>query len=493
MTKNKQIAMWLPLVILILIATSCSSGAPPGESGNNENAVISNSSKTVEESTDDTPELPAPEDAEAKNQFANSSPERDTDVGLKNIKIDTAEMTLSDTQKAVIEYFDDDYLYVPSYEFLRRYPAVFLGAQLRVSGLVAKTISMDSDNYEIVLQFWEYDDDGEFIERQYFLLTGKTGQAWYMEGDTLEAFGRYEGVETVVIDGTSYTIPKIHAYSSYIGVGLESYEFVQKFDATFIKKVAKVIFGDDIEVRKPVADVDVPEWALLMWEEVGASTENPPIYVVEREDQSNAKFTKFFFLTSTNKDVWGDNRIEVAKDYGNSSIERSVEFAADFSHFFMFTYDTDMESLTLEYYDSNLNKMWKREFEETTSAMYDFTKNNLYLAVNNELYIINIQTGEDTFEPSYVGPKKAIRKLGDGILMISEGKSDGVMKVGLDGRIIWKTNLQEDTYDVAGVQLVGDNIVIEQYYWNSPDDYGTHFLVLNNADGSLIADAVSVG
>ena len=76
--------------------------------------------------------------------------------------------------------------------------------------------------------------------------------------------------------------------------------------------------------------------------------------------------------------------------------------------------------------------------------------------------------------------------------MISENKSDGIMKVGLDGKIIWKTNLQNDTSSVDGVQIVDGNIVVQQYYWTSPEEHGTHYIVLNDNDGSVIVDAVSL-
>ena len=497
MNKIKHVTTWLLLLCMVLTMASCGSGSEETDT------VISNSSKPVEVQNDAAPVELTPEEVEAKEQFANSTPENDTDVGLKNIKIDTAEMSLSDEQEAVIKYFDDDYLYVPSYEFLRRYPNVFTGAQLTIWGSIKKVISMDAENYEAVL--WlnvghaelEYPDISAEYEGDYILITGETGQAWFMEGDTLKIYGRYSGVETVTIDGTSYTIPKVTVHDAYFDTSTapnDIYRYIQKFDMGFVKKVASTVFGNDIEVRKPIADVDVPMDILAMQLESGVGDGETPYYVVEREDQSNAKFSKFFFYTSTDNDAWGGKRIAVAKDTTayNTPIERSVEFAADFSHFFMFTYDTDLETLTLEYYDSNLNKMWKREFEETTTAMYDYTKNNIYLAANNELYIINIETGEDTYAPSYVGAKKAIRKLNDGILMISESKSDGVMKAGLDGHIIWKTNLQEDTYSVDGVQLIDRNIVVQQYYWNDPSNSGTHFIVLNSEDGSVIADAVSI-
>lgn len=470
----------------------------------------SNSSNSDADSTKPTSNLSKPDSNidnypqetasdEKKELFANSTPENDTDVGLKNIKIDNAERQLSDQQKAVLSYFDDDYLIPPSYEFLRRYPNVFNGAQIRIWGTVKKVISMDAEKYEMILWFgvgqaeYGYVDETSEYNGHYLYLTGKTGSAWFMEGDTLLVYGRYIGVKTTDIDGTSYTIPQINVYREYFDTSTapnDIYRYIEKCSADDIKIIAESIFGSNIEVRVPIPGTDVQQDIYGLWCETSGG--KSPYYTVELENQSNAKFTKYFFDASADM-AGGSTRIQDAKDALNpSGIERYIEFAADFEHFFLFTYDTNLENLTLEYYDSTLNKIWKREFPETTNAQYDYTKNNIYLVANNELYTINIETGEDTFSPSYVGEKTAIRKLSDGILLISKNKSDGVMKISLDGDIIWKTNLAEDTHSVDGIQLIGETIVLDQYYWNAAEDYGTHYVVFDNATGKVIVDAVTI-
>ena len=424
-----------------------------------------------------------------------ATPENDTNIGLKNIKIDNTSVDLTEEQRTVLEYFDDDYLTVPSYEFLRRYPDVFDGAQLCIWGTVKKVLSLDSNTVEMVLwldvgpveyeYFWEYPE----YEGNYILLNGQVGNISYMEGDTLLVYGRYNGIETIEMDGVSYTIPKVNMQSAYFDTSTapnDIYRYIPKFDMPFIKQVAETIFGD-IEIREPIVGTDIPEEQYWLWEETCGQM---PCYVVELENQSNAKFTKFFFYTDISSDVYGGDRIEDAKDsMGTSSIYRAIEFAADFEHFFLFTYDNSLEILTLEYYDASLTKIWEREFMETTSAGYDYTAHNIYLAANNELYIIDLETGEDTYAPAYVGEKLEIRKLSDAILLIAPNKSEGVMKMGLDGSLIWKTNLNSDTAAVAGVQIIEDRIVISQY---SSEDYTTHYLVIDNETGDIIQDAISI-
>lgn len=410
MKMTKHILAGL-LALLLLVTVGCS--------GKND-GVISNQSKPKQDAESESSEPVTSEQLEAAKKFKKSTPENDTDVGLKNIKIDNADLSLTDEQRTVLKYFDEDYLNYPTYEALRRYPVVFEGAQLHLWGSVKKVLSLSKDSIEMV--FWvnasSYEIGHGIAEPgAYVLLSGKVGNVSYMEEDVLEVYGRYVGIETIEVDGVSYTIPKINMYQAYITDGMPGHapHTTPKSDLSTIKSVATAIFGDDIEIRNPVLGVDITGDRALMLEHLMAQWgQEIPYLLVELEDQSNAKFSKYLFNTSM-----GD--ITPLKDGSDESvIERKFEFAADFSHYFLFTFNTELETLTLEYYDHDLNKIWKREFEETTNANYDYTKNNIYLTANNELYIINIETGEDTFAPTYVGPKKGIRKLDDGILLVSE-------------------------------------------------------------------------
>lgn len=483
----KKVIGILLTVAMVISLVACGTGKSKAPKGEKENGT----------------ENPTANEETVQN-YENSSAENDTDLGLRTIKIDSAAFKeLSADRQLVIEYFDDDYLSVPDYDFLRRYPAILQDAQLTIWGTVTDVISWTPDTFELILYMnigpaeyeYEYEDNWAAYGGGEILVTGESSEVAYMEGDTIEIYGRFVGIENTTVDGQSYTIPHIvmqKALYDDSSAPQDIYRYIPKFDYNFIKNVATVIFGEDIEVREPIVGTDITEMQYAIWEEVNGAM---PCYVVELENQSNAKFSKYFFFTDASTDAYGGNRIEVASDaMGYSDIYRAIEFSADFSHYFLFTYDQSLGNLTLEYYDLEFNKLWKREFSETTSANYDYTKNNIYLVANNELYIINTETGEDTFSPAYVGEKVAIRKLSDGILLISKGKSDGIMKVGLDGEIIWKTNLADDTYDAGGIQIVGNNIVAMQYYLNTnaigdPVSNGYHYLLINNESGEIIQDA----
>ncbi len=483
----------LLLISLLGTMVACSSESTTSKVGSGEKAQITNPSSSLETPQDKSSKADAMLD-QAKEQFAVSSPENDTDIGLKVTKIDIAEQSLTDDQKAVIEYFDSDYLMIWDYEALRRYPQVFDASQVCVCGVVTKVISMDANEYQLVIWMNVTMLDNEWLPDRYkgayLLISGKTGENWFIEGDVLEVYGRCTGIETQVIDGTSYTLPRITVQRAlpFTGGSRDGIVFMaggsDRFDLPSIKKVAKAIFGDNIEIRKPVIGTDFPEETAMLMAHWGQDMTETN-FVVELENQSNAKFTRFLMSK-------GGGNIRDIKDAMSdyeSGYERYFEFAADFSHYFLFTYDQSLETLTLEYYDNSLNKVWKREFEETTSAKYDFTKNNIYLSANNELYIINTETGEDTYAPTYVGSKAAIRKTDSGILMISNSKSDGVMMANLDGSIKWKTNLENDVDNVQGLQIVGDRIVFDYEWSDDANPYRETYVAIDKNNGQILISA----
>lgn len=416
-----------------------------------------------------------------------SSLENDFDIGLRNIKIDNDELNLTDEQKTVISYFDEDYLDFPDYDSLRKYPTIFENAQISAFGKVLKVISMDSNSYKLVVFVGMRSFDDEWLgeeyynehEGEYVIVNGdNSGRSeWLMEEDDIVIYGRYNSVETIDIDGVSYTLPVIDAYDVYYDEGSKAVSSINKFDYSDIKAVASAIFGDDIEIREPVVGEDISESV----EEMNSYFGTEPAYlVVELEDQSNAKFTKFLFGTDAGYVL--DNKEML--DTEEKTIEREIEFSADFSHFYLFAYDKSLETLNLSYYDNSYNKIWSRDFEETTSAVYDYTKNNIYIVVNNNLYIIDINTGEDIFEPQYVEGKKDIRKLSDGIILIGTDKSDAVIKTGLDGTIEWQTNLSTDISKVSGVQLVNGNIVVQ--YIDA--DWNDYYALISDENGELLVE-----
>lgn len=105
--------------------------------------------------------------------------------------------------------------------------------------------------------------------------------------------------------------------------------------------------------------------------------------------------------------------------------------------------------------------------------------------------ILDLKTGNNKVKPVHVGKKIEIRKLKDGLLVIAEDQSDAIMKLGLDGSILWKASLEYDVTHVEEVQL-NENIVISLS--NSQDNSSKrekHYLVIDNQTGEIYMDAIS--
>ena len=94
---------------------------------------------------------------------------------------------------------------------------------------------------------------------------------------------------------------------------------------------------------------------------------------------------------------------------------------------------------------------------------FDYTDSAICLDLNNNLYIIDIETGEDKISPVTVGEKTDIRKTADSILLMSDSMTDTVMKTDLDGNILWKLDLplyDSETRDFYLSQGAAFDIVI---------------------------------
>ncbi len=402
--------------------------------------------------------------------YKSSSAENDTDLGLKNIKIDYAQGELSEEQKQIVEYFSRDYMFVNSIEALQRYNNIFDNALIKCYVNVAKVISYEGDDYELLVYIMENSNEMYYDESRFMIIKGATKDSRFIQGDNLLIEGRYNGVTSRTVDGVSLSVPEIAVHGGYVLQEQDGwYYYPSRFSMLEVKDIAKSIFGEDITISEPDPNIDSVDSEM-------------PYYVCTLDNQSNAKFSRYYFC-------------ERAGTISDAEHGYGIEFAADFQHFFLFMYDGSLETLTLEYYDNSLNKIWKREFEGTTSASYDFTKNNVYLCANNELYILNIENGEDTYNSSYVGNKLDIRKFNDGVLLVSSEKSDAFMYTSLDGQIVWKLDAEENISNISSIQEVDGKLVIkvenhENMEYNEYEGGMTgsneYYYVINMEDGTLI-------
>ncbi|MGN0542648.1 MAG: zinc ribbon domain-containing protein [Acutalibacteraceae bacterium] len=379
------------------------------------------------------------------------SPEKDNRLGLMSVKLRGDGVELNGTEKLMVQYFDTDYFRAP-YSSLQRYPQVYKGAQINFLCYITKIIESNAEEYTALVEYEAYKNvEGFYNETGNFaVIKGTQSETRIMEGDTLYLYGKYVDVNTYTVDGKSYTVPTVlvNRYSYF-----KSYDWVKPmYSMEEIRSMAKYIFGDDLKLRyAQYGDVAGSDYDYDLYEGM--------YYVAELDNQSNANFTKYMFFAG-----YGGYIIDCKSEY---PIERNLTFSADFQHFYLEVFDYSLKVYTLECYDRDLKKVWSREFDQTTSSVIDYTKDNIYLVANGSMYIIDAETGENAVEPKYVGAKSEIRKLEDGILLVSHKSADAIMKTDLVGNVLWTANLSCDmrepnsSEDIPVVQIIDGNYVIQ--------------------------------
>ena len=150
----------------------------------------------------------------------------------------------------------------------------------------------------------------------------------------------------------------------------------------------------------------------------------------------------------------------------DEKVTKKLWIAADFEHYIVTTYDEVLRHAYLEAFDRNLNKIWSREFDFKDNDPYegpiDFTKYVIAINVDNDLYIIDANTGENIAEPLLVGENTKISIVDDGIILVGTGNKDIVMKVSNDGKIIKRNDMDSEIHNIYNVetQLVEGKMVI---------------------------------
>lgn len=461
--ENKKTLLIIISVVAVVIVVACISLTISLTS-------INNNSNTSEKTTTENITQSATETTTVENDKNTISANINSGVGARNIKCDS-NPDFTEEEKIIYQYFDNDYINIYEYDMLARYPTIFEGSQICFTGTVEKIIKSNDKEYEALVWFGKseanfyyksattktYEEYREKTKNNLLLIKGEQTDSRLVVGDNIVVYGRYNKIETTKIDEVSYTIPNVNAYRILLN---EGYGEPEKYDSNFIKKVAKILFGDEIEVRNATDGEDYDSSVGML----NCTFEDNPFMICEPENQSNSKFTKYRMFKNHGlvEDAKSKSFVcKTATDVDESNIIRFISFSADFEHYLIYTLDEELSALSVGYYDKDFKKLWQRDFEETINAVYDYTATTLYIVANNDLYTIDITTGEDVIKPSYVGQKTDIRKVADGLIMFNDTKADSVMKVDSNGDIVWKTNISNELYLLKNsVQFVNDKIII---------------------------------
>lgn len=205
-----------------------------------------------------------------------------TNLSFSSMKSENEELALTDEQRTVLDYFDNDYFEYGidyDYEDLQRYPTVFENSKISTQVGIIKVIKSTNEEFEALVQLGAGEgpiptiqEVEEGIYKDVVVLKCNQLEDRLIEGELATFYGRYGTVESYEIDGKNYNVPTVNA--SKVIKGYERYSLED------ITTVAKYVFGDDIKIREAVYGID---------------TGNPTTkeYVVTLDDQSNANFKSF--------------------------------------------------------------------------------------------------------------------------------------------------------------------------------------------------------
>lgn len=388
---------------------------------------------------------------------------------------------LNEVQKSIVNYFDNDYFKIYDIEELQRYPQVFKDSKVEIGFIVKKVLKSTDEEFEAVVasvntDFYTEEYTGvnlsDIPKEELFVIKGKQMQKRLLEDDLGIIYGRYVDVEEYNVDGVTYTLPTIRMINDIIQG--------HRYDINTIKIVAEYIFGNDIKVTEPSE-----EDYIVLAEHLPKGFQSFA-YRVTLDNQSNANF-KVFDMDVDEGGIYYDYKYNDLSE----NIVKKLFISSDFEHYIVTTYDSQQKHAYLEYFDKQYNKLWSREFDynsnniQNTSPL-DYNTSQLAIVVDNDLYLIDLETGEDIIEPVTVGDKLKINMMSDGIVLIGNDNKDTIMKVGYDGETIFKTNgnVQMEEIYFVNTQIVNGKLVVSLSGSNSEGFSGEQYLVVNN-DGTL--------
>ena len=317
--------------------------------------------------------------------------------------------------------------------------------------LVDSILSVNDNRYE-ALCHWSFSysmlvaeqyDDGDYI-----IIKGEKPKRMFLDGDILAVKGKLIGAETREINGKSKYIPVIEIED----MAADNYWITEDT----IRNVAKIVFGNNIKVRRPTDD----ETNKMVMKRL--YTYDDFVWLVEMENQSNINFKVFDIIQTYPYGVILYNGI-YNEGIEADNLNRKLYVTPDLQKYIVFDMSMKDKYVYINIYDRQLNKLWQREISNVSQIAWDATNENLIFVSDNDLYNINITTGEDVFTPKYVGKRDNVNIVENGYILLSNDKDDAVMFLDKEGNIKNKYDLtkNDNTTLLGGViQKLDDKYVI---------------------------------
>ena len=143
------------ILCCLFLLTACQSEKSIGKQAKrSESSAPSSAENREQDASGDS------EDADAAEQEGLT----DSAVGVNSMHVN--DENLSEAQKMLIGYTDDNYFQLHQYELLQRYPDAYNDAQVVFTGKVTKVIQADDSSYEILATLDEFHDDTFFSQNE---------------------------------------------------------------------------------------------------------------------------------------------------------------------------------------------------------------------------------------------------------------------------------------------------------------------------------------
>lgn len=424
------------------------------------------------------------------NVYANGT----ENVSFTNMNSDDEGLT--DIQKEIVGYFDNNYLQFFS-ETAQKYPQIFKNAKVKTTAAVLKVLESSDDKFEVLAvdcgpegynYFMDYDtgkmqDIKDIPVERLLVVSGKQMNERLVTGDTFYLYGRYQDVQNREIDGTTYMVSLINSNSI---VKVEDSN--ERYSFNTIKDIAEYIFGKDIKVNEPVYGQDYKDYETINGvSRYYGGDGTADFYKVTLDNQANANFKVFNMYKSEGLIAY--NRIH---NELSDNIQKNLWVSADFQHYIVSTYDSGTQHVYIDYFDRELNKVWSREFDYTSTKAYvspmDYTDKQMAVVVDNDLYLIDLETGENVIEPVMVGEKVRVNMTSDKIVLIGDNNKDAIMGIDYSGNILFRNDAGSTDIEIinsAAIQTIDGKMIVTIY--GTETLYGGPFekYFILNSDGTI--------
>ncbi len=416
------------------------------------------------------------------NTNSNNSNTSTTAKKISFKSLDATDNSLNEDQKELAKFFDEDYFFIQSYQEMLRYSDTLKGIRVALYCQVKNFISTTNNEYEVVCNWGNSDDYFWGIDdtklRDSVIIRGKKPDSMFLVNDTLTIKGTLAAAETISVNGKNYYLPVINV----VDVGVNA----NWFSESSLRKVSKLVFGNDIKVRRPtdeenskMVDYDIYSYHDSLW-------------LIEFENQSNLNFKVFDIWASNPYGIITYNAIHNQGVDGNN-LNKYLYITPDLQKYIVFDMSWNDKYIYISVYDRKLNKIWSREISNVSRIVWDATDTQLVFVSDNDMYNINLETGENIREPLFVGKKTNIRIVENGIILLNESTDDAVMFVDNDGKITNKFDINmkisnKGLLDTT-IQKIDNNYVILYCYVEVKETINvTSKYIIIDQNGKLIKE-----